>query len=178
VTNLLDVVTIRAALTALSDELRSEAQSGELLVVGGAAMALLYNARQTTKDVDVYIVAPEKASILRNAASRVAGKLNLPGDWLNDGAKGFIRGLAIGETVFEADALVVRALAPEQLLAMKLFAWRGEVDISDAGLLLGKLAGSKEECWAKVEPHLVPGSETKAWYAFEDLWEKHRDPAD
>jgi Nucleotidyltransferase of unknown function (DUF6036) len=174
---LLDVGEIKAALMALSDELRSEEQRGELLVVGGAAMALLYNARQTTKDVDVYIVAPEKAAILRKAAARVARNLNLPEDWLNDGAKVFIHNLSIGETVFEADALVVRALAPEQLLAMKLSAWRGEVDIRDASLLLGKLAGSKEEIWANVERHIVPGRETKACYAFEDLWEKNRDPA-
>jgi hypothetical protein len=111
-------------------------------------------------------------------ASRVACRLNLPADWLNDGAKGFIHNLAIGETVFEAEALVVRALAPEQLLAMKVSAWRGEVDINDAALLLGKLpAGSKEQLWATVEPYVVPGNEMKAWYALEDLWENRRDPA-
>jgi hypothetical protein len=49
-------------------------------------LALPHNARQTTKDVDVYIVAPEKAAILRAAASRVAERLELPGEWLNDGA--------------------------------------------------------------------------------------------
>jgi hypothetical protein len=173
VTDLLDVAAIKAAFAALSDELRSENENGELLVLGGAALALLYNARETTKDVDVYIVAPKKAAVLRDAASRVGRRLNLPADWLNDGAKGFIRNLAIGETVFQAEALVVRALAPEQLLAMKLSAWRGEVDISDAALLLGKLPpGSKEEVWGKVEPYVVPGNEMKAWYALEDLWEK------
>jgi hypothetical protein len=54
-TEALDLGAIRAALTALSEELRSEGERGELLVVGGAALALLYNARQTTKDVDVCI---------------------------------------------------------------------------------------------------------------------------
>jgi hypothetical protein len=175
--DVLDVDAIRAAFAALSEELRYEEQRGELLIVGGAAMALLYNARQTTKDVDVCIVAPEKASILREAAIRVAGKLNLPKDWLNDGAKGFVHNLSIGDTVFEAEALIVRALAAEQLLAMKLSAWRDELDIRDAGLLLGKLAGSKEKIWARVEPYLVPGHEMKACYAFEDLWEKNRDAA-
>src|SRR5450432_2026099 len=94
-----------------------------------------------------------------------------PGDWLNDAAKGFIHGLALGETVFESDSLTVRALAPEQLLAMKLCSWRDSVDFDDARLLLSKLTGNRTAVWARVEPFLVPGRETTACYAFEDLWE-------
>lgn len=177
--DLLDAEAIKSALRALSDELHAQQQSGELLLVGGAAMALVYDARPTTKDVDVYIVSPERAAILREAASRVAAKLDLPEDWLNDGAKGYMHPAqpSIGVTVFEGEALVVRALAPEQLLAMKLVAWRGDVDITDAGVLLAQLSGSKEEIWSKVEVHVVPGQENKACYAFEDLWEKHHDSA-
>ena len=57
---------------------------------------------------------------------------------------------------------------------MKLSAWRDDVDIDDARLLLGKLAGDKAAVWRQVEPHLVPGRELKAQYAFEDLWEATR----
>jgi len=167
----LDVAAIRAALDALVRELSGAREQGELLVVGGAAMALLYDARPTTKDVDVYIVKPEEAGIVRRAAARVANALYLPGDWLNDAAKGFIHGLALGETVFESDSLTVRALAPEQLLAMKLCSWRDSVDFDDARLLLSKLTGNRTAVWARVEPFLVPGRETTACYAFEDLWE-------
>ncbi len=78
--------------------------------------------------------------------------------------------------MFERDALSVRALAPEQLLAMKLCAWRDSVDFDDARLLLSKLAGARTEVWAQVEPFLVPGRETTACYAFEDLWENRHGP--
>ena len=60
---------------------------------------------------------------------------------------------------------------PHQLLAMKLGAWRDDLDIDDARLLMSKIEGTKTEIWARVEPHLVPGRELKARYAFEDLWD-------
>ncbi len=97
--------------------------------------------------------------------------MGLPGDWLNDGAKGFLHGVALGDVVFQSPSLVVRSLAPTQLLAMKLSAWRDDLDISDARLLLSKLQGNCHEIWQQIEPYLVPGRELKARYAFEDLWE-------
>ena len=54
---------------------------------------------------------------------------------------------------------------------MKLSAWRDDVDISDARLLLPEVQGTREEVWSTVEPFLVPGRELKARFAFEDLWE-------
>lgn len=41
----------------------------------------------------------------------------------------------------------------------------------DARRLLKELSGSKEETWQMIRSYLVPGSELKAQYAFEDLWE-------
>jgi hypothetical protein len=51
-------------------------------------------------------------------------------------------------------------------------AWRDDLDIADARLLLGKLVGKKEEIWSVLRPHVVPGRELKARYAFDDLWEE------
>jgi hypothetical protein len=68
----LDVTAIRAALRALAEELAASNERGELLVVGGAAMALFYSARPTTKDVDVYIARPEETAVVRRAARRGA----------------------------------------------------------------------------------------------------------
>lgn len=50
-------------------------------------------------------------------------------DWFNDAAKGYVHGLALGERLLVTPSLVVHTLAPEQLLAMKLSAWRDDVDI-------------------------------------------------
>jgi predicted nucleotidyltransferase len=72
----------------------------------------------------------------------------------------------------------VRTLAPPQLLATKLAAWRDDLDIEDARLLLSKLAGDRDTVWEQVEPYLVPGRELKSRYALEDLWEsEHADPS-
>jgi predicted nucleotidyltransferase len=49
----------------------------------------------------------------------------------------------------------VRTLAPPQLLAMKLAAWRDDLDIEDARLLLSKIAGDRDTVWEQVEPYLV-----------------------
>ena len=162
---------IRRALLALADELAAVSVRCEVVEVGGAAVVLLYNAREATKDVDVLLLGGSDPVLVRRAVQRVAGALDLPDDWLNDAAKGYVHGLALGEVLLDEPALLVRALAPHQLLAMKLCAWRDDVDIDDARLLLGKLSGDREEVWRIVEPHVVPGRETKAYFAFCDLWE-------
>lgn len=140
-------------------------------------MVLLYGARLATKDVDVVILSSLDRKEMRLAVEQVANDLNLPSDWLNDAAKGYVQGLSLGDIVFDEPALLVRALAPHQLLAMKLSAWRDDVDIEDARLLLGKIPDDRDEAWSLVEPHIVPGRETKAHYAFCDLWEAAHGPA-
>jgi len=61
----------------------------------------------------------------------------------------------------------------EQLLAMKLSAWRDDIDISDAKRLLQEVGQGrkKDAVWQKIEPFLVKGDELTAQYAFWDLWE-------
>lgn len=54
---------------------------------------------------------------------------------------------------------------------MKLSAWRDDIDIADASRLLAEMTGRRADIWQEVEPHLVPGDELKAQYAFADLWE-------
>jgi hypothetical protein len=168
---------IRRALQALATALPPSPSGRELWVVGGAAVVLLYDARESTKDVDAFSLDPGTSQALRTAAAAVAAELQLPGDWLNDGAKGFVHGLAPGQVLLEAPGLLVRSLAVPQLLAMKLSAWRDDLDVADARLLLSKIPGDRAAVWQQVEPHLVPGRELKARYAFDDLWEADREPA-
>jgi hypothetical protein len=158
---------ILEAFVALARALDPSSGPHELIVMGGAAVVLLYQARDATKDVDV--VGSDPA--VRAAARGIAAGLGLPEDWLNDAAKGYVRGLSIGPAVFEAPTLRVVTLGLHQLLAMKLCAWRDDVDIEDARLLLSRQPGGRDELWRRLEPHLVPGRELKARYAFDDLWE-------
>jgi hypothetical protein len=160
---------IEKALRDLSIALAGEGCS-ELLLVGGAAMVMAYHARESTKDVDAVFLSVPEPERLRRAVAEIAASSDLPADWLNDGAKGYLHGLAPGKTVLQTPALVVRVAAAEQLLAMKLSAWRDDVDIDDSRLLLGELTGAREAVWNQVECFLLPGRELKARLAFEDLW--------
>jgi Nucleotidyltransferase of unknown function (DUF6036) len=170
--NLLSRAMIVEALEELASELAAMGEEREEIVLaGGAALVLLYNARDATRDVDVCLVRPAGFATVREASLRVAARLALPEDWLNDGAKGYLKGFLPGEVLLDRPALLVRALGSQQLLAMKLSAWRDDVDISDARLLLPEIQGSREEVWGAIEPFLVPGRELKARYAFDDLWE-------
>jgi len=167
---------IRRGFTALSAELARRGEHGQMAIAGGAALVMLFNARLTTKDVDAYFLQPEPARV-REAVVKVARELELPEDWLNDSAKGYFVGVSEGDVVYESESLLVRAVSTEQLLGMKLAAWRDAIDRADARLLLSQLEGSAEQTWAQVEPFVPRGQVDKASYAFDDLWEAMYGPS-
>jgi hypothetical protein len=130
---LLDRDGIELALRALDEELGHQAVQAELFVVGGAAMALAYDARRATVDVDAVFVP---AAEVRLAAARVAERLDLEPDWLNDGAKAFMPGTDVDQIgVFEGTNLSVAVASPRYLLAMKLLASRIDRDQGDIRVL-------------------------------------------
>jgi predicted nucleotidyltransferase len=164
---------IREGLGRLGELAEAKGFQINLVVVGGAVMVLAFGARQSTRDVDAVILEPREARTVRHLAAQVADEFGWSADWLNDGAKGYLNGISEGPILFKASGIEVRAPSLEQLLAMKLSAWRDEIDISDARRILQELAGSrsKDELWNAIEPYLVPGDELTAQYAFLDLWE-------
>jgi Nucleotidyltransferase of unknown function (DUF6036) len=164
-----------AALTRLGELAQSKGEAVELLLLGGALMVLLFGVRENTKDIDVVILAPAESARVRQLAQLVADEKNWPHDWLNDAAKGFIRNATIGPIVFDAPGITVFRPEIEQLLAMKLSAWRDDVDIADARRLLRELVGTYDDVWKSVLPHLQPGRELTAKYAFDDLWDELHD---
>jgi hypothetical protein len=117
------------ALSELDEELKALNVRGEVFIVGGAAMAIAYDSRRATADVDAVFVP---SSEVRTAASRVAERLGLEPDWLNDGAKAFMPGEDLNQIgVYEGQNLSVAAASPQYLLAMKLMASRVERDQDD-----------------------------------------------
>ncbi len=160
-----------AALTRLGELALEQDESIELLLLGGSLMVIVFETRLATRDVDVLVLAPREAAKVRHLASRIAVETGWPDDWLNDGAKGFLVGVSEGPVVFSAPGILLRRPAIEQLLAMKLCAWRDDVDIADARRLLQELSGSEQEIWLRVERYLQPGRELTAKLAFGDLWE-------
>ncbi len=119
----------------LDAELGEAGTRGDVFIVGGAAMAVAYDARPSTRDVDA-IWHPSRE--VRDAAARVAARHDdVDADWLNDGAKGFLPGDDPGRkpVVYEGEHLTVSAGSPEYLLATKLLASRVSRDEDDILLL-------------------------------------------
>jgi Nucleotidyltransferase of unknown function (DUF6036) len=125
------------ALEELASVLDSRGITGRMFVVGGAALALAFDARRTTRDIDAVF---EPKSEVCSAAREVADHLNLPDDWLNDAVKGFIPGTDPDALpIFDRPGLSVAAASARFLLAMKLRAARVEQDVEDIRFLANLL---------------------------------------
>jgi len=68
-------------LRQLGEELAVQNLHGELLLTGGAAMCLVHEARDMTKDIDALY---EPKAIINSIAAKIAERNNLPKDWLNN----------------------------------------------------------------------------------------------
>ncbi len=124
---------ILRALSALGLRLAGRGVVGELYVVGGAAIALAFDERRATRDIDAVF---EPKLVVYEEAARVADELNLPEGWLNDGVKGFLAGPdPWPTTVFEVPGLRVQSASAEMLLALKCLAHRLGEDDGDVRLL-------------------------------------------
>ncbi len=168
----LDRAIMIQALTRLGALAADQGHTLTLIVVGGAALVLRYQARLSTQDVDAFFVTPPERRETRAWATVVARELGLPADWLNDGAKGFMQGMSYGPLLLDAPGIKVYQISAEQLLAMKLSAWRSQQDIDDATTVLVDLVAqyrTKDDLWIAVAPYTTA---LKAQYAFEELWER------
>ena len=124
---------VRRYLMELGAELDRHGVRGELYLVGGAALALAYDARRTTRDVDA-VFEPKEA--VYKAAAVLAERYGLPDAWLNDAVKGLV---PAGDTdavcVLDVPGLAVSVASPRYLLAMKVAAARVDRDADDITLL-------------------------------------------
>ncbi len=152
----LNVDQLHALLQELSAGLQARGLHAQLFVVGGAAMALAYDRQRITRDVDaLFAPAPE----VREIAESLAERHGLEPDWLNDGAKGFMP--AADErprTVFESESLLVQVPSAEYLLAMKLYASRGERDLEDAAKLYNEAGYTKPQEGIELLARSYPAS--------------------
>jgi hypothetical protein len=160
-----------AALTRIGQLATADGQSIELLVVGGGIMVMEFGSRLSTRDLDGVVTNSVDPVKVRQYAQVLASEKNWPLDWLNDGAKGFLIGVTVATMIFSAPGIQVFRPAFEQLLAMKLCAWRDDVDVADARRILQELSADREAVWTLVQPFLQPGKELKARYALDDLLE-------
>jgi len=171
--------TILRAFEALSIELGQRGVVGEVCLFGGTVMVLAFTARLTTKDVDALF---QPAQPIREIARRIATEQNLPEDWLNDGAKGFLS--ARHETTTgnlpQFPHLRLTMPVPEYLLAMKCMAARlggtadEPSDVADIRFLIRHLALQSAAEVLDVVALYYPASRipVKTQYLVEGLFEE------
>jgi hypothetical protein len=130
---LLGRAELERAFTALGERLARRGVVADVFIVGGAAMALAYDATRVTRDVDARFVPH---GIVLEEASRVADELGLPRWWLNEQASVYISGKDDPgkRRVFDHPGLRVMAASPDHIFAMKALAARTR-DIDDLRLL-------------------------------------------
>jgi hypothetical protein len=166
-----DAERIRVLLSALDAELAAAGHRGEVYLLGGAVMCLVYGARPATKDVDAYF---EPTRAIRDAAQRVSKKHAAPADWLNDAAKGYLSARGDFAPYLELGHLAILAATPEYLLSMKCLAMRlGPEfhDEADVRFLLRYLNITTYQAAVAVLERFYPRKQypQKAFYALEEI---------
>ncbi|MCK4763911.1 MAG: hypothetical protein KAW12_17045 [Candidatus Aminicenantes bacterium] len=162
-------------LEELSVEIGKEDLKGEILLFGGAAMVLAFNARPSTKDVDAIFQPKIK---IYELSKRIAERHNLPEDWLNDSVKGFIRTDSFTyKLLVRFENLSVYVPEPEYLLAMKSISMRIGIessDIDDVKYLIDYLELDTLDDIFDIIQKYYPKSQIpqKTYYAIEEIFQE------
>ncbi|MPQ98126.1 nucleotidyl transferase [Modestobacter sp. I12A-02628] len=166
-----DGVTISELLRELGAEMHEAGLHAELFVVGGAAMALAYNTRRATRDVDA--VFEPKAHVYE-AADRVGARHDLPAGWLNDAVKGLLPGPdGDARPVLSAPGIEVSVPSPHYLLALKVRAARVDRDADDIEQLAALCGASSANEVLDIAERVWGGRQwllPKAQYLLEELF--------
>lgn len=161
---MLTTKTIRTLFVALNDELACQGILGEVGLCGGAVMCLVFQARNSTKDVDAVF---EPTREIREAAAVVARNFGLADDWLNDAAKGFFLSDPPQHDVMELSNLRIWAPTAEYMLAMKCVSARFDShDRGDVEFLIRHLGLESPEDVFEIICRFYPRERVPAKAAF------------
>ena len=158
---MLDRERLSQAFQLLGEDLAGKGVFLEIAVYGGSAIVLQFEWRRSTEDVDAVVRQGDERALVTSVA-RVAQRMGLPPDWLNN-AVGMFTPLDESDRLFELSGtypaaglpgLRVLLAKPHYLLAMKLKALasldRGDRDLSDARNLAAELGLTKDEDLRKL----------------------------
>ena len=151
---LLGRAELERAFAALGERLARRGVVADVFVVGGAAMALAYDATRVTRDVDARFVPH---GVVVDEARQVARDLGLPPWWLNEQATTYISGKddpgkrrVLRSSGAAGDGRITRAR-----FAMKALAARTR-DIDDLRLLAGMIGIETPEAALQVCADFYP----------------------
>jgi hypothetical protein len=122
-------------ITELGRRLSAKGVAGRLYIVGGAAMALEFDTRRTTRDIGAIFHPP---TTVADEAASMAAELGLPPGWLSAATQTFIPLPDQDPVSLDVEGLQVAISSPANLLAMKMAAGRPQ-DITDLVVLFRHL---------------------------------------
>ena len=157
-------------LVELGSRLHVRGVVGEMYVVGGAAIALAFDERRSTADIDAVF---EPKAVIYEAAGQLARERGLPDGWLNDAVKGFlVTADPDASLVLEAPGIRVSTASPRILLAMKVLSHRVGEDEHDVRLLADELGlATAREVLSVAEEVYGDRLDTAARFFVEQLFE-------
>jgi hypothetical protein len=145
--------------------------NGEIILFGGASMSLVFEARDSTKDIDALY---EPKQIINPLIQKIASDHNLPENWLNDSVKGFVSQNSDIREFISFSNLKIHTVTPQYLLAMKLLATRGtgSTDYEDIKYLIAKLSLNSKEAVFQILAEFYPNNQVlpKTQYIIEELF--------
>ncbi|TRY16885.1 nucleotidyl transferase [Tessaracoccus rhinocerotis] len=143
-------------LTETGEILQAKGIEASIYVVGGAAMALEYQSRRVTRDVDAQIRAEHDG--FREAAAVVADRHGLGRDWVNAAATAFMSNEPDDDAEeLNLPGLRIAVASAEHLIAMKLRAMR-ERDMDDLETLFRHTGITEPEQAADIHNRLFDES--------------------
>lgn len=129
---------ITELLEELATRLDAVDAAARIYVVGGAAIALDWDTRRSTHDIDA-VLHPRET--VRSVAAQMAVERHLPDDWLSDGVAAFVPTRDTDRrprVVVRCGNVEIVTAPPDHLLAMKMTAFR-QGDMEDLRVLVRHL---------------------------------------
>ena len=143
-------------LRELNSGLADIGKHGEMFMIGGAVLTLVYNVRDATRDVDCRF-KPRKEIL--DIAATIAKKHNLNNDWISDDIEPFITPQMTFSEFMRFSNLIVHSIDDEPMLALKLSSARPAPsrDLSDSVYFMKRLKiESVDEAMDIVEKYVRP----------------------
>jgi len=157
----------------INQKLAKNGKHGEIVLAGGASLAMVFDARDSTRDIDAIFQPSEE---MRQIVKDMADEYDLPDDWLNDGVKGYISEKMNQKKYISLSNLDVYSIDAEGLLAMKLTSARVDTKDMEDSIFLMKLLNIREEkvLFAIIDKYTHPNQRTIASkYFTQEAFEKH-----
>lgn len=158
----------------LNEKLKKTGNIGEVGIVGGAVMCVVYQTRVATKDVDAVF---EPTKLIRKLAAEVGEDNGVKNDWLNDAVKGYLIGSFEKQEVLELSNLRVWAPNAKYMLAMKCISARWDThDREDVIFLIGFLKIKTSQSVFELIENYYPKKTIlpKTQFFIEELFEKKK----